>query len=174
MIDNGGLTRIHPRPPVRLFNTPLEAGFRLLFILSECRPNPCDLQRLISYDYLLVHSGDVSSEFDSLHPAVPNRGSEWVVKRDVINMGLGLMFARDLVEKRLTDNGIHFVGSELTAAFVRLLTSPYAEALRTRAGWLARTFGDYTDVALQNYMARRVGAWGAEFDNIAAIRDIDL
>ncbi|MBB3658394.1 hypothetical protein FHX15_003641 [Rhizobium sp. BK650] len=159
---------------MRLFNTPLEAGFRMLFILSACRPEPCDLQRLISYDYLLVHSGDVSSEHDSLHPAVPNRGSEWVVKRDVINMGLGLMFARDLVEKRLTVNGIHFAGSELTTAFVRLLTSPYAEALRVRSRWLAKTFGDYTDDALQTFMSRKVGTWGAEFDNIAAIKDIDL
>lgn len=174
MIDNGGLTSIRPRPPVRLFNTPLEAGFRLLFVLSECRPDPCDLQRLISYDYLLVHSGDVSSELDSLHPAVPNRGSEWVVKRDVISVGLRLMFARDLLEKRLTDKGIHFVGSELTTSFVRLLTSPYADALRERARWLARTFGEYTDEALQTYMTRQVGTWGAEFDNIAAIREIDL
>lgn len=174
MINNGGLTSIRPRPPVRLFNSPLEVGFRLLFILSECRPDPCDLQRLISYDYLLVHSGDVSSELDSLHPAVPNRGSEWVVKRDVISVGLRLMFARDLLEKRLTGKGIHFVGSELTASFVRLLTSPYADALRERARWLARTFGEYTDEALQTYMTRQVGTWGAEFDNIAAIREIDL
>ena len=133
---------IHPRPPVRLFNTPLEAGFRLLFILSECRPRAYDLQRLISYDYLLVHSGDVSSEFDSLHPAVPNRGSEWVVKREVVNMGLSLMFARELVEKKLTGSGILFVGSELTTAFVRLLASPYAEALRARSRWLARLLRD--------------------------------
>lgn len=174
MIDNGILMPLSARPPVRLFNTPLEAGFRLLFVLSECRPEACDLQRLISYDYLLVHSGDVSSEFDSLHPAVPNRGSEWVVKRDVINMGLSLMFARDLLEKRLTATGIFFVGTELTTAFVRLLSSPYAEALRSRSAWLARTFGEYTDDALQKYMSRQVGTWGAEFDNIAAIRDIEL
>lgn len=162
------------RPPVRLFNTPLEAGFRLLFILSECRPEQCDLQRLVSYDYLLVHSGDVSSEYESLHPAVPNRGSEWVVKRDVIKMGLSLMFARDLIEKRLTVNGIHFAGSELTTAFVRLLTSPYSKALRVRSRWLAATFGGFTDDALQAYMSRQVGTWGAEFDNIAAIKDIEL
>lgn len=174
MIDSRAQPPTRGRPPVRLFNTPLETGFRLLFILSECRPEPCDLQRLVSYDYLLVHSGDVSTEHSSLHPAVPNRGTEWVVKRDVIEMGLRLMFARDLVEKRLTRNGIYFAGSELTTAFVRLLKSPYAEALRARSRWLATTFGGYTDDALQDYMSRQVGAWGAEFDNIAAIRDIDI
>lgn len=89
-------------------------------------------------------------------------------------MGLSLMIARELVERRLTSNGILFVGSELTTAFVTLLTSPYAEALRYRSQWLARTFGEYSDDELQSYMSRRVGSWGAEFDNIAAIKDIDL
>ena len=45
--------------PHRLFNTPLECGLRLLFLLNACYPKRGDLQRLISYDYLMVHSGDV-------------------------------------------------------------------------------------------------------------------
>jgi len=68
----------YPRPP-RLFNTPLECGFRMLFLLHAAGPKARDLQRLISCDYLLVHSGDASGGPTSLHPAVPFRGSEWLV-----------------------------------------------------------------------------------------------
>jgi len=158
----------------RLFNTPLECGFRLLFALDACRPNSADLQRLISYDYLLVHSGDIAGGPPSLHPAVPFRGSEWVIKRDLVRAGLGLVFARDLVAKVLTPNGIIFSGSELTSAFVALLKTNYAAALRVRAQWLADEFGGANDQELQDFMTEKVGQWGAEFDRISALQELEL
>ena len=158
----------------RLFNTPLECGFRLLFALDACRPNAADLQRLISYDYLLVHSGDISGGPPSLHPPVPFRGAEWVVKRDLVQAGLGLIFARDLVAKTLTSTGIAFSGSELTSAFVALLKTDYAESLRERAHWMAEEFGAASDVELQAFMTEKVGQWGAEFDRISALQELEL
>jgi hypothetical protein len=152
----------------------MECGFRLLFVLSASRPSSYDVQRLISYDYLLVHSGDASDEFDSLHPAVPNRGNEWVVKRDVVQAGLQLMFSRELVDKRLSDKGILFAGTELTTAFVELLQTPYAEALRERSAWLAEEFGNFSNFDLQQFMTDRVGVWGAEFETMSAIKDLEL
>lgn len=162
-----------PQPP-RLFNTPVECGFRLLFILSASRPALFDVQRLISYDYLLVHSGDVDASRSSLHPAVPNRGAEWVIKRQIVDTGLSLMCARELVVRSMTDLGIYYSGSDLTSAFVGLLKTSYAKDLRDRAKWVAERFDPYTDDRLQNYMAAHVGEWGAEFDALAALKDIDL
>lgn len=158
----------------RLFNTPLECGFRLLFALNACQPRTADLQRLVSYDYLLVHSGDIAGGPPSLHPPVPFRGSEWVVKRDLVRAGLGLVFARDLISKELTPRGIVYSGSELTTAFVALLKSTYASALRSRAEWLSEEFGATTDEELQEFMAANVGKWGAEFDRISALKDLEL
>ena len=161
------------RTPPRPFNTPLECGFRLLFVLAACRPSRCDIQRLISYDYLLVHSGDVENGPASLHPAVPDRGSEWVVKRDLVQTGLDLMFARELIVKRLTADGIAYEANEMTEAFLRLLTSPYAIELRKRAQWIVNTFGARDDEDVQAFMAERVGAWGTEFETLAAIGDFE-
>lgn len=164
-------------PPInghRLFNTPLECGFRLLFALDACRPSTADLQRLISYDYLLVHSGDIAGGPASLHPPVPFRGSEWVVKRDLVRAGLGLVFARDLIAKNLTSKGITFAGSDLTTAFVALLQTEYAASLRVRARWLADEFGAASDQELQTFMTERVGKWGAEFDRISALQELEL
>lgn len=168
---------VEPPAPLdghRLFNTPLECGFRLLFALDACRPKTADLQRLISYDYLLVHSGDIAGGPPSLHPPVPFRGSEWIVKRDLVRAGLGLVFARDLVTKTLTPSGIIFSGSELTAAFVALLKTGYAAELRLRAQWLADEFGEASDDDLQAFMTERVGQWGAEFDRISALQELEL
>lgn len=159
-----------PRP----FNTPLECGFRLLFVLAASRPARCDLQRLISYDYLLVHSGDVANGPSSLHPAVPDRGAEWIVKRGLVQNGMDLMYARELVTKQLTHHGIFYAGSDMTAAFINLLKSPYATELQKRAEWIVDTFGERTDDDVQAFMAERVGEWGMEFETLAAIKDFEV
>jgi len=69
-------------------------------VLDQARGRSFDLQRLVSYDYLLVHSGDVEDGPVSLHPAVPFRGSELLVKRDLVRAGLDAMFARELPSMR--------------------------------------------------------------------------
>jgi len=97
-----------------------------------------------------------------------------VVKRDLVRAGLSLVFARDLIEKVLTPNGILFVGSDLTSAFVDLLKSNYASSLRDRAQWLAEEFGSAKDQELQDFMTSKVGQWGAEFDRISALRELEL
>jgi hypothetical protein len=162
------------QPAARLFNTPLECGLRLLFVLDACKPQKLDLQRLITYDYLLVHSGDVEESQCSLHPAVPFRGSEWLVKRDLARNSLDLMFARELIEKRLDPKGILYVASPLTSKFIQLLKSAYAHNLTSRAQWLAERFGTTSDDELERYMTVNVGKWGAEFERLSALRDLEL
>jgi hypothetical protein len=166
---------INPTPqPVRLFNSALEYGLRLLFVLDAANPEQADLQRLISYDYLLVHSGDVEGGPPSLHPAVPFRGSEFLIKRGLVQSGLDLMFARELVEKRLTEEGMLYRGSQLTRAFLNLLKTPYAVSLRARAQWVIERFGPMSDETLNSFMSGNVGRWGAEFEHLAALHDLEL
>lgn len=160
--------------PERVFNSPLECGLRMLFVLAAISPTASDLQRLISYDYLLVHSGDVDKETESLHPAVPFRGSELLVKRDLVQRALDLMFARELVEKKLSKAGIIYAASPLTAPFIDLLGSDYSAELRLRAEWVAARFGSMSDHDLNAFMAENIGRWGAEFEKMTALRDLDL
>jgi hypothetical protein len=160
--------------PHRLFNTPLECGLRLLFVLNASAPKAADLQRLIAYDYLIVHSGDVSGGPASLHPAVPFRGSEWLVKRDLVRESLDILFARELLEKRLSPTGIYYVGSKLSAAFIKLLASSYAYDLKCRAAWVSERFGDLADDELRDFMTEHTGRWGVEFDRISALRELEL
>ena len=154
-----------PRP----FNTPLECGLRLLFVLAATAPRAADLQRLISYDYLLVHSGDVPDGPQSLHPAMPFRGSEWLVRRDVVARGLDLMFARELVSKEFMPEGIFYAGNDLSRAFVGLLRTAYARELGVRASWIAERFTPLSDGSLTMFMTENVGRWGAEFDRLTAL-----
>ncbi|MCV5275801.1 threonine transporter, partial [Escherichia coli] len=52
------------------FNSPLEAGIRAVSILGAAYPQTYDLQRLVAFDYLLVHTGDIGGP-DNLHPPTP-------------------------------------------------------------------------------------------------------
>lgn len=159
--------------PSRLFNTPLECGFRLVIILDAVSGEP-DLQRLVSYDYLLVHSGDVEGGPASLHPAVPFRGTELLVKRELARQSLDYMFSRELLEKRMSSSGITYIGTSLTRAFVQLLNSGYAKELKVRAEWISRRFGSMSDEQLTAFMSDNVGRWGAEFDRLTSLRTLEL
>ncbi|WP_198577295.1 ABC-three component system middle component 2 [Caulobacter hibisci] len=157
-----------------MFNTPLECGLRLLFVLDAAEGRACDLQRLIAYDYLLVHSGDVEEGPHSLHPAVPFRGGEMLVKRDVLRAGLDQMFSRELLEKHLNSAGISYCRGELTKAFLDLLSNDYAQALRCRAHWVIERFGALEDADLASFMESNIGQWGAEFDRLSALNELEL
>ncbi|MFO1080284.1 MAG: ABC-three component system middle component 2 [Reyranellaceae bacterium] len=41
------------------FNGPLEAGVRAVSVLGAAYPRAFDLQRLVAFDYLLVHTADI-------------------------------------------------------------------------------------------------------------------
>ena len=163
-----------PARGMRPFNSPLECGLRMLFVLNAANGQVVDLQRLVSLDYLLVHSGDVQDGPTSLHPAVPFRGGELLVKRDMLRAGLNQMYSRELIAKRFDTNGITYQSTELTHAFVALLKSTYAAALRERAAWVIGRFGGFSDNELSVFMSERVARWGAEFDRITAIDELEL
>lgn len=157
MTDNRDRTSRRP------FNTPLESGLRSLFILVAVAPRFHDLNRLVLYDYLVVHSSDVPNGPKSLHAPIPHRSSEWLVRRQFVTDGLDLMFSRELIDKRFTKAGIIYGATELTLPFLNYLTSEYAVALRSVAMWVSQTFESYTDQQLQAFMAENLGKWGAEF-----------
>jgi hypothetical protein len=158
----------------RPFNSPLENGLRALFILDAIAPDRCDLQRLIFYDYLLVHSGDVPAGPPSLHAAVPHRSGEWMVRRQLISSGIDLMFAKELLDKAYTTAGITFGASELTRPFLGHLASPYSSRLRDLATWVSSNFRSYPDDALRQFMADHLGRWGAEFKRESVLRGMRL
>lgn len=77
------------------FNSALEAGVRTLSVLVASHPKAHDLGRLVQYDYLTVHSADADGP-PSLHPALPLRSGELLVRRGLIESGLRLMVSRAL------------------------------------------------------------------------------
>lgn len=146
-----------------LFNTPIESGLRSLLVLEAVKPAACDLQRLVIYDYLLVHSEDVPDGPGSLHPATPLRSGELLVRRNLVEHGLRLLIRKGLVNKTFRKKGIYYAASALAKPFLVYFQTPYAVRCREISKWIADRFQGLSDDKLREFIHENLGRWGAEF-----------
>jgi hypothetical protein len=153
-----------------IFNSPLEIGLRILYIYNELFPKGCDLQRLIYYDYLLLHSSDVANGPKSIHPKIPLRAAEILVKRDLIKQGLTLMISRQLLKSSFETDGIIYFATELTSPFLEFNKSDYAKELKEVSKWLVKEFENYDDMKLSFFIKNNLDVWGGEFSNESLLR----
>ncbi len=145
-----------------LFNSPLEVGLRILFLFDETN-KAIDTQRIIYYNYLLLHSADAGSESSSLHPCLPNRSCEILVNRKIILQGLSLLVSKGLIEVIYAKTGVVYKSSKRTADFLDYFESSYARKLKQRANWVISNFEKFSDRKLAAYMTENLGKWGSEF-----------
>src|SRR3984893_7458792 len=129
------MEKIEPNAKPATFNGSLEAGLRAGAILGAAFPRSYDLQRLIAFDYLLVHTGDIDGP-SSLHPPAPLQSAELLVRRNLVQQALLLMMTRELVAREFGPEGIRYRAGENAAPFLSSLESDYLKALKDRAAWL--------------------------------------
>jgi hypothetical protein len=144
------------------FNSPLEAGLRAITILGAAHPQSFDLQRLVAFDYLLVHTGDVGGP-SSLHPPAPLQSAELLVRRKLVERALLLMMTRDLVEREFNTGGIRYRAGENAASFLSTLESDYLKKLKDRADWLVNSLGHLNEQDFRAVMHRFFDRWVEEF-----------
>ena len=146
------------------FNGPLEAGMRAVAILRASYPIAFDLQRLVAFDYLLVHTGDIGGP-ESLHPPAPLQAAGILVRRKLVEEALLLMMTRDLVARDVSEHGITYGAGENAVTFLDSLTSPYLVSLKERAGWLVHHLGAQSDEEFRGVMRRFFDQWVEEFQH---------
>jgi len=144
------------------FNSALETGIRTLAILAASYPTAHDLGRLVQYDYLTVHSADAGGP-PSLHPPLPLRSGELLVRRGLIESGLRLMISRSLVRREPQIDGIFYSAEEEAGAFLDNLQSVYIGELRKRAEWVATKFDGLSAEELDSVVKRLFEIWTTEF-----------
>jgi hypothetical protein len=145
------------------FNGPVEIGLRALCVLTAAFPATYALQRLVVFDYFLVHSDDIEGGPEGLHPRTPHRGGEILVRRGVIQEGITLYESRGLMERSYRNGGIFFTATDKSADFLDTLSTEYLKGLRERADWVVDWFGLLDDAELDAMVRDRIGTWGAEF-----------
>ncbi len=147
---------------IELFNSPLETGVRALVVLDAAHPMEFDLSLLTWFDHLVVHTGDIGGP-PSLHPDVPTRNGELLVRRPVVEDGLALLRRLHLVDVVVGDRGFLYRASDESCSFVELMRSPYARALKERARWLAENVCTRTAESIERLVSDKIGRWNVEF-----------
>jgi len=79
----------------------LETGVRSVILLDTAYPRSFDLMQLTWLDHLVVHTADIDGP-KSLHPNIPQRNGELLVRRSLVEEGLTLMRRKGLL-KRLSE-----------------------------------------------------------------------
>lgn len=152
------------RSPIT-FNSPLETGVRAVVLLTAAYPRTFDLQRLVAFDHLLVHTGDIGGP-SSLHPPVPLRSAELLIRRRLIERALLLMMTREFVSRQVGPDGIRYIAGENAVPFLRAVQSDYLKALQERAQWLVHHLGDMTESEFRALLQRFFDRWVEEFQNV--------
>ncbi|ASW08115.1 hypothetical protein CKA34_11300 [Rhizobium sp. 11515TR] len=142
-------------------------------MLNAFYPRRWGLIEMTWFDHLVVHTGDLSTPRarpgyeapSSLHPDLPNRVGELLVRRPLIERSLRAMQRVHLVEAYDTDEGLLFGSSEEAPSFLECLQSTYSVALKERAAWLAARFRDMDVDDIKFLVEDRIGRWTAEFQN---------
>lgn len=147
---------------VQTFNSPIETGVRALILLAESYPAQMDLQRILEFDYILVHTGDVEGP-PSIHPALPLRSGELLVRRHLIERGLMLMMSRGLVGRHATSEGFMYQAEDAAAPFLDALTADYLNELKERASWVVDRFSEKSDLEIRVMLSRVYDQWTREF-----------
>jgi hypothetical protein len=160
------VTKLQDERPPELFNSPLETGVRAVVILDAVFPRGFDVGHLTWCDHLVVHTADIGGP-ESLHPDIPQRTGELLVRRRLVEAGVGLMRRLHMIDAEVGDAGIRFRASEESSAFVEALRSEYATQLRQRAAWLATYLKEHSDDHLAELISNRIGRWAVEFQGEA-------
>ena len=146
-----------------LVNSPLETGVRAIVVLNAAYPRAFDVTEIAWFDHLIVHTGDIGGP-QSLHPDVPQRSGELLVRRRLVEDSLLAMRRLHLVEFVPDgDAGLLYRASEEAVGVIELMRSPYSIALRERAEWLASNVLSRSRLELEHLVAERIGRWRIEF-----------
>ncbi len=146
---------------VDLFNSPLEISLRLLFIIDRCT-KALDADRLVYYNYLLVHSSDIPDAPKSIHADLPKRSNEMPVSQLVVQKALTLLISKGLISINYSKKGIEYYKNPSTSLIIATFETPYSKMLRDRADWLCTKFDTYSDTEVADMIKDHIGVWGSE------------
>jgi len=150
------------KPNIRLFNTPLEVGFRALVILHQFPDQSLDLEQLMYFDYLSLNTNDVGGPA-SLSAPIPNRGVQVYARKDLLQKGLTILLSKELIEFVGNERGFNYSISSAGKKVLELFSTKYFQELDNRTAWVSEKFGKMSVSELRLYMGENISHWGGEF-----------
>lgn len=165
------LNNVFEHRNINLFNTPLEIGLRMLYVLNAFKSIELDVNTLVIFDYFLLNSNDFPQGPKSIHPSIPHRSTQMIIKPPILKEGLNLMISKELIDISFTDDGIKYKANELTGKFIDLMDNSYSKQLLEISIWIKNQFGNYDFRKLDLFVKNNIPNWGSEFIYESLIRE---
>lgn len=147
--------------PNDVFNTPMEIGMRMVYLLLELYPNSLDVFYLTYLDYAVSYSEDLNGPV-SLHTPVIKRGGAFLNNSDVVREALHKMSHFDFVKVNITKDGITYSAGENARAIVNSIKTEYSYSLQQRCRWVKDFISDKTYDDIQRLFETEGRRWGYE------------
>lgn len=147
-----------------IYNTSYEVSVRVLILLNFTS-GPIDLQRIIYYDYLMLHYGDVDEDYESIHPANPFHTTELYIRRELIQSALDLICKKGLTNIILSNDGFLYEISSLGRNFIKCFENDYFAKLIKYAQLVTNRFDNFSVNDINEFININVGKWKDEFEN---------
>ena len=122
------------------------------------------------YDYFLLNSSDFPNGPKSLHPPIPHRSSQIIIKPLILKDALVLMKSKELIDIVFAADGIKYKANILTKRFIELQENEYSRKLFELSKWVKSQFGNITDIQLNTLIENNIPNWGGEFIYESLIR----
>ena len=147
---------------IKLLNSNLEIALRLLVIMNVHKKT-IERDRLVAYEYFVIHSGDIKNAPSSIHPDIPYRASIYISNHQNISNALNILLSKELVVLNIENNKFEYQITKAGEIFVQYMTSEYYNKLNSIALWVCDYFKNYSDEDLNTYIECNIGKWGNEF-----------
>lgn len=148
-----------------IFNTSLELGVRMVYLLGALYPRGADIHKLVYLDYAVIYSSDFGGP-SSLHTLVPFRGGEFTNKKDALENGIVLMLNRSLIDVVINDDGVTYYIGDNGPSIISVMNNEYSKKLIERCDWVAKKFGNYSEDELRDIFFNESIVIGTDASNL--------
>lgn len=143
----------------QVFNSPIEIGMRMVYLLLELYPKDFDVFYLTYLDYALVYSADLGGP-DSLHTPVSQRGGAFLSNSDSVDQALKSMCKLGFVEMKLSEQGITYLAGDNARAVTNSMGTLYTELLKEKCTWVGEFISDKSYKDIQGIFKESGMQWG--------------
>ena len=109
-----------------IINSSLETSLRISLMLNQLFDIKLNADEIVLLDYYIIHLNDFDSTYDSIHPNIPNRENELLIRRKLVLDSINILESRSLINVNYTESGIRYSGNFLTSELSQNLESTYS------------------------------------------------
>lgn len=149
-------------PKIKVFNTPIEVGFRALVILREFSGKSLDIEQIMFLDYLSQNTNDIGGP-KSLSAPIPNRGVQVYARKELLHKGIVILLSKELISFESNETGFSYSINEAGKKMLELFNTKYYHDLTERSAWVIEKFGDMNLMEMRTFMNDNISNWRGEF-----------